>query len=137
MDYQVPQHDPRRPPAFSFLTKFRSPQKATHQFQTIDPSKITVNRFTRMKTAELFTEGIIEVEPPGVVGELHQYCVMNAGCSTSVSFFDGERKMICFPVQQTGSFKPEAAFFDGLIMHICSSNDAPPQVILNWRVVRG
>ncbi len=102
----------------------------------VDPSEIVIGRRTGIKTVNLFEAGIITFERRGTEGAFHQLSVWAAGCSTSLSILDGDRIMYHFPVQQTGSFKMEMAFYDGLRLHICSSVDAPPHLTVNWRVAR-
>jgi hypothetical protein len=86
-----------------------------------------------MKTANLSTHGDIQLEPAGRVGELHQFTVMQAGCSTGITILDGDRIMFCMPVLQTGSFRLEAAFHHGLRFSIYTAADAPPHITVNWR----
>ena len=123
------------PPSSDFFLTKRSRNNASHPLQFIAPELISINKFTRIKTAPLFTEGYVIVEDYGKRGELHQLSVMSAGCSTMLNIYDGKRIMLSFPALQTGSFKLEAAFNDGLFFEIYSSKDAPPHMTLNWRVI--
>lgn len=98
--------------------------------------EIGFNPRTKIKTVDLYDEGIIALEPPGVAGELHQISVPSAGCSTALIVLENDGRIIWqFPVLQTGSFKLGAAFQDGLLLHISASSDAPPRLTVNWRVV--
>lgn len=102
----------------------------------VDPNDLVSNKYTRMRTLALCITGIVELAKRGISGEMHQLSVMAAGCSTSLELLDGDRPIFVFPVLQTGSFKLEAAFSDGLRVYIASAADAPPNLTLNWRVHR-
>lgn len=115
--------------ATAFLTYSR-------KVRSISPSEIIYNPRTRIKTIELYEFGKITLEESGVVGSFHQLSVLAAGCSTSLVLLDGDRTFFQFPVLQTGSFKLECAFFNGLHIYICAANDAPPHLTINWRALK-
>jgi len=102
----------------------------------LKPEEIIVNPRTKIKTVCLYAAGVVQLEPQGAAGCWHQLSVMAAGCSTALTILDGQRPIFHFPVLQTGSFKMEAAFFDGLSLHISAAWDAPPHLTISWRVAR-
>jgi len=114
---------------------------------TLDPNEIEYNRMTRMKTIHLHAAGIIDLEPINVDGELHQFNVNATGCATSLIVLcntnatgfgkDKLKKILVFPVLQSGSFKLEASFHNGLRFYICANVDSPPHMTVNWRVANG
>jgi len=103
------------------------------ELHEVTPDEIVQNRLTRIRTVSLCFVGDIIIERRGIAGEIHQFSVWAAGCTTSLSIFDGVRPILVFPVLQTGSFKLEAAFMDGLSFYISSNVDAPPHITVNWR----